>query len=190
MTIIQEGSKKPSHWDVVQEDLHTDCSIYKVYRRLCRHPEDGREGDFFVVKGSDWVQVVPITKEGKVVMIRQYRFGSEALSWEVPGGVLEPGESPEEAAVRELFEETGYIGKDIYRIGQTFPNPALQNNKTYFLVLKDCEYVGPRNLDFFEEIEVCTMTLDEVFSMANDGRINHAITINALYFLKNYLAIG
>ena len=187
--MTHEASKQPSHWDVIEESLHTDCSVYKIYKQLCRHPEDGREGDFFVARGQDWVQVLPITREGELVMIRQYRFGSGTLSWEMPGGTVEPDEAPEEAAKRELFEETGYVGQSMHCIGNVFPNPALQTNRTHFFIMEHCHYVGPRNLDYYEEIEVCPMPLEQVFAMVKDGRIHHAITINGLFFLKNYLGL-
>jgi 8-oxo-dGTP pyrophosphatase MutT (NUDIX family) len=100
-----------------------------------RHPVRGTERDFFVAHAPDWVNVVAVTPERKIVLVRQFRFGSNSLSLEVPGGVTEKGEDPLAAGVRELSEETGYGGGRVSLMGSVYPNPALQDNRCHFVLV-------------------------------------------------------
>ena len=103
---------EPSEWELLEDRLHAACRIFDVRRQLFRHPGDGREGNFFVLRTNDWVNVLALTCEEELVMVRQFRYGSRKLSLETPGGVAEKGEDPLEAGLRELREETGYSGKN------------------------------------------------------------------------------
>lgn len=179
-------NKQPAHWEVLHEALHADCRIYQVHRHECRHPENGREGSFYVIKGSDFVQALALTQDGALIMVRQYRFGSQALSWEVPGGVMEAGETPVQGALRELHEETGYTGSQVHYLGFSYPNPATQANKVHFVLIENCTYTGSRNLDPYEDIQVQLMPLETVWQMLDQGDIQHALIINALWLLKRH----
>ena len=180
-------SQQPAHWDVLEEHLHADCVVYQIVRRRYRHSRDGREGDFFVMQGHDWVQALPLTADQELVMVRQYRFGSQKLLWELPGGCLDPQEPIIEGALRELSEETGFTGNNAQEIGMCYPNPALQSNRSYFVLVHDCMQTEALNWDEHEELEVKCFPLDTVFSMVDSGEICHAITLNALFALKRFL---
>ncbi len=180
--------KQPAHWKVLSEQLYADCRIYRVFEQKCIHPHDERQGKFYVIRCNDWVQILPLTKEGEIILVNQYRFGTGQLSWEVPGGVMDDSDtSPEETAARELLEETGYLGKPGRIIGCNFPNPALQANKTHFVLIEGCEKVTEQSLDPNEELEVCTLPIQTAIAMAHDGRISHSIAINSIFYLENYL---
>lgn len=180
-------SSEPAHWDILEEHLHAECSVYRIMRRRYKHARDGREGDFFVMEGHDWVQALPLTAEGYLVMVRQFRFGSQKLLWELPGGCLNEGEAVVQGALRELSEETGFTGEDPLQIGMCYPNPALQSNRSYFILLHNCLATESVNWDEHEELEVKAFPLKEVFSMVESGEICHAITLNALFALKRFL---
>ncbi len=164
----------PAHWIVKNETLQADCRIFQVYKQKCRHPLDNREGDFFVVNCPDWVMALPITRDGNIVLVRQYRMGTQNLSWEPPGGILDPGENPVDAAARELREETGYAGTARY-LGVCSPNPAILNNRSHFVLIENCERVGEIDLDENEEVETRVFTPAEVESLLANGEIHHAI---------------
>lgn len=179
--------KTPKHWTVLSDSLYADCKIFNVYKRHCIHPLDKREGDFFVIKSPNWALALPLTVDNQIVMVRQYRFAVDDLCWEVPGGVLQSNESPIDAAMRELQEETGFIGEDPQLIGQSFPNPAIMNNQISFVLIKNCIEKFNTAWDQHEELEVKTFPIDTVWTMVKDGIIRHALVLNALFFLKNYL---
>lgn len=182
------GEQTPAHWEVLSEREVADCKVYRVYEQRARHPVDGREGTFYVMRCPDWVQAVPLTSSGEIILVNQYRFGTQKLSWEVPGGVIDPhDESPEDAAARELVEETGYTGDSGKNLGFSYPNPALQQNRTHFILIENCKQVTGQSLDQNEELTVKTVSAQEAIAMARRGEISHTIAVNALFLLEGYL---
>lgn len=176
---------EPAHWETVGEQLHAACVVYDVYRRHVRHPGDGREADFFIQKAPDWVQVLPMTPAGELVLVRQYRHAAEALGWELPGGVMDEGEDPVGTAARELAEETGYVGERPRLVGKVMPNPALIDNWSHFVLIENCHPRGGQDLDAHEEIAVRTAPPAEVVAMVRRGEIVHALMVTALAFIMD-----
>jgi 8-oxo-dGTP pyrophosphatase MutT (NUDIX family) len=175
---------EPSHWEVVSEKQIADCKIFNIYEERCRHPIDGREGDFYSIASRDWVNTVAITPAREIILVRQYRFAVRELSWEIPGGIIDPGESPLEAGLRELQEETGYVGENARLLAHCSPNPAILRNRCYFAYVENVRLIAKLNLDPNEEIEVCAVPVDEALEWALDFRICHTLTINALFYLQ------
>jgi 8-oxo-dGTP pyrophosphatase MutT (NUDIX family) len=140
---------------------------------------DGQESEFVRIVCTDWVNVIPITAQGDVVFVRQYRHGVREISLEIPGGMVDEGEAPEVAALRELSEETGYSAPSVRRLGNLWPNPAIQNNHCHLFVAENCQRVGPPRPDPRERIEVVTYPLDEVPQLIADGAIRHSLVICA-----------
>ena len=153
-------------------------------------PGGGPAGEFFVVRAPDWINVVTLTADGRVVLIRQYRFGVAGATWEIPGGMCDPGEAPEAAAARELREETGYVARQIVPLGFVHPNPAIQSNRCHTFLAVDARCVVPPAPDEHEAIEVATVERSEVRAMIRDGRITHALVVAAFHLLDLAEEVG
>lgn len=144
-------------------------------------PRNGEEAPFYVLECNDWVNVVAVTDDHDLVLVRQFRFGSETFSLEVPGGVIETGEAPVAAAVRELREETGYEGTRVRELGWVQPNPALQANRCYTFAVEGCRRVGEPQLDLYEDMEVELLPLADLPGAVAHGHVRHALALAALY---------
>jgi 8-oxo-dGTP pyrophosphatase MutT (NUDIX family) len=142
----------------------------------------GIDKDFYKLEFPSWVNIVARTESKELVVIRQYRFGSDRVELEIPGGAVDPGEPPLAAGLRELLEETGYAGENGRIIGKVCPNPALQDNWCYTVLVEKVRKVAEPSLDEMEEIEVLTMPEDAVFALATDGSITHGLVLNGLMF--------
>ncbi len=171
-----------SHWEVLRRDSHADCRVFSVLRKTCRHPVRKREGEFFVIQSPAWVNVIALTPEQKLILVRQYRFGTEGISLEIPGGMIDGGESPVAAAVRELREETGYVGRDAREIGVVHPNPAIQENSCHLVLVEDVRMEAELDWDGNEELETVIADVDETFALARAGGITHSLVIDAFFF--------
>ena len=171
------------HWKLLASEPVSDHRIFRLRHDRYRLETNGAEQNFIVMDSPDWVVVVPITVDGRIVLVRQYRHGVRQESLEPPGGMIDPGEAPDKAALRELHEETGYVAQRVRLLGRVSPNPAVQNNWCHLFVAEGCRPdVAPRP-DRFECIEVEVCRPEEIAAMIADGRICHALAINAFGFL-------
>lgn len=180
-----EASKSsPCDWKIQSISAHADCRVFSVLRKTCLHPERGAERDFFSIHSADWVNVLALTPEGKLVLVNQFRFGVEECSWEIPGGMLDDGEDALAAGLRELEEETGFVGKKARIIGKVWSNPAIMDNSCSFVLVEDAVLQSEMQWDQDEEIEVSLADVDEVLRWAREGRIRHSLVLNALFFFE------
>lgn len=177
----------PKPWKKSAQELAADCKVFKVFKERFAHP-DGREGDFFVCKSNNWVQTAAITESGKILLVNQFRFGAEKFSWEFSGGIIEDGEDPVAAALRELEEETGYVAGSAELAAEFSPNPAIQNNKAYVVIAKGCKKQKSTSWDANEEIQTMEVAPEELDKMIDCGKIHHSIAINGVYFLQKHLS--
>lgn len=170
-------------WQTIEDNFVIDLKIFKVRMKKRVNPNTGKVSDFVMLDSSDWVNIIPITKDNKIVMVEQYRHGTDSITLELPGGMVEPNEKYLDAAMRECREETGYEGEGIAEeIGMVLPNPAFINNKCTTFVWKNCSKKFEQNLDNNELIVIKEFTFSEVKNMINGGMINHAIILNAFFF--------
>jgi len=140
--------------------------------------------DFSILEFGDWVNIIPITPEGKIVMIHQYRHGVRRVTLEIPGGMMSPDDiKPEDAAIREMLEETGYYSEDVAHIGTVEPNPAIQTNKCHTYLAKGAYLKSKQNLDPTEAIRIELLEKQRIYDMIRDGDITHALVIAAFAHL-------
>ena len=143
--------------------------------------------DAYILEFRSWANVVALTKNNEVVLIKQYRQGVKEVLWEIPGGVVDDDEDTMEGMKRELLEETGYTAKEFIQLGKLYPNPAIQTNSLYYFLALGAGKVSEQGLDDGEDIEVHLVSLDELIEMINRGKFPHALQVAALFLATNYL---
>ncbi len=136
--------------------------------------------DVFVFAAPDWCNVLAETEAGELVLVWQYRFGNDALSLEVPGGVIDPGEAPIEAARRELREETGYEAAAFELVSVVEPNPALQGNRCYTFLARGARATGQTAFDELEDLETVLVPRAELARLIDERVVTHALAVVAL----------
>lgn len=165
----------------IDKKIVFSTEFFKIQESSIEDPHGNITSPWYRFLINDFVIVVPVTESGEVVMVRQYRNGSESLSLELPAGGVDPGESFEEAARRELLEETGYGCSRLAPIGQEmYSNPSTHSNKCQMFLAEGCYKIGEQNLDPFENIEVVTNSFEEVVKSVFDGEIVSIVTSFAL----------
>jgi ADP-ribose pyrophosphatase len=160
-----------------------DYRIFDLLLERYVSPRTGEAVDATIVAAPDWVNIVALTTDAQCVLIRQFRFGTERMTLEIPGGMIDPGETPLAAAQRELREETGFVGARWMQLGKFAPNPAFQRNYLHTFLAEDCVREGELALDPGEDIEVVLHTEAEVDALLTDGSIDHALVVIAFHAL-------
>jgi len=175
---------EPSRWEALSHTTLAKTRIFDLRSTRFRHPTRRTEREFIVIDPPDWVNVIALTAGEQIVLVRQFRFGTNAFSLEIPGGVIEAGEEPLIAGVRELREETGYTGAPARQLGTVYPNPAIQSNRCHFVFVEQAVLTMPLAWDDDEEIQVTTLPVEEVFTLARTGGITHGLVLNALLLFE------
>ena len=171
---------QPSRWEKGGSRLLASTRVFDVRGVGYRHPVRMSEREFVVIDAPDWANVVALTPDHQLVLVNQFRFGIDAFSLEVPGGVIERGEDPVAAGLRELAEETGFVGTSARLLGRVHPNPAIQNNTCHLILVEGAVRAEAVDWDPDEEIAVSTMPVEDVYALVQAGCITHSLVLNAL----------
>jgi ADP-ribose pyrophosphatase len=165
-----------------------DCRVFSVHESTSVSPRTDEEHQFYVIDSVDWVNVVPVTSANEVVCIRQFRHGSEKITLEIPGGMVDPGEDPMVAAARECQEETGFSSAELMSLGVLNPNPAIFPNQLHTFVAPNAQPVADVSNTSTEHTEVQLIPMEQLSDLLVSGEIDHALVAatlwRLLYFLK------
>jgi 8-oxo-dGTP pyrophosphatase MutT (NUDIX family) len=177
--------RKDLTWTNEEPVLVQRTRIFDILSQKTCPPGQTASHDFTILKAPDWVNVIPLTAEGKVVLIEQFRHGVSRVTLEIPGGVVDAGETPEDCALRELVEETGFRASGLAFLGRTLPNPAFLTNVCHTFLATGCvSDEAAREPDETESIRVLLENLERIPSLIADESIDHALVVVAFTHLS------
>lgn len=182
------SSPPPHRWQKIRSEKFASTRVFDVTKDVYLHPQRNRDQEFVVINAPEWVNVLALTPDHHLVLVRQFRFGIDEFSLEIPGGVMNPGEDPVAAGLRELREESGFVGAKARLLGSVHPNPAIQNNRCHLVLVEEARQSAALEWDPDEEMEILTRPVDEVYALASSGGITHALVLNALLLFAPHWA--
>jgi len=178
-------------WSERESTLRGSSRLFDQVATWRTSPHTGRAHEFTRLLCPDWVNVIAFTAPeagSELLVVEQFRHGIDAPTFEIVGGVCDPGEEPFHSAARELREETGHVSEHWVSLGSSTPNPAVQNNHCHFFLALDCQSTGPLELDPSEELRVWAMPWQEWQAQLRTGGMHHALVLAA--FLRLYVWEG
>lgn len=177
----------PLPWDLLAEETLGRYRLFSLLSTRRRSRHSGREQAFVRLIAPDWINVMALNSDGQMLLVEQYRHGTDAVTIEIPGGMVDNGEEPAQAAARELEEETGYRAGSLFLLGRVEPNPAFLNNSCWTFLALDCELTDGAQPDPCEEIRLVQSSLAGFFELIDSGAIRHALVIAAHDHLQRAL---
>ena len=176
-------------WQKLSSHPVGDFRIFTIRSDRKISPRTQQEHDFFVIDCVNWVNVIGITADQQLIMVEQYRHGSNTVELEIPGGMMDAGDaSPEATGTRELREETGYEGQNPLLIGQIFPNPAIMSNLCFTVMLDNCHCIHPVEFDHGEDLITRLVPVADIPQLVASGKIRHSLVVVALYHFELWRA--
>ncbi len=170
-------------WKTIKSRLVGDFRIFNLRSDIKISPRTGKEHDFFVLDSVNWVNVIAVTPDQQLVMVEQFRHGSNTVELEIPGGMMDLGETdPVATAVRELREETGYEGEHARLLGKIWSNPAILNNRTFTILIENCRLQHDVDWDHSEDLATRLVPVAELPKLVADEKIGHSLVVVALYY--------
>jgi ADP-ribose pyrophosphatase len=170
-------------WEKTGSKEVGDFRIFTIRSDTKVSPRTGKEHDFYIIDSVSWINVVAVTPDQQLVMVEQYRHGSNTVELEIPGGMMDATDlRPEITGARELREETGYEGENARILGQTYANPAIMSNTCYTILIENCRCVHPVEFDHGEDLITRLIPIRELPDLVASGKIGHPLVVVGLYF--------
>lgn len=183
----QDLEKLSPRWQRGDPEDICDARIFTLQKLPSWSPGTGKRHDFFRLQAREWINVVALTPEQDMIYVVQQRHGIDAATLEIPAGLVDEGEKPVDAALRELEEETGYIPDEIIHLGTAYANPAFLTNMSYSYLARNCRPTGKVRRDPTEEIQVVLIPASEMHSLMVSGLLGNAMGLVALFWYDLYL---
>ena len=172
-------------WQKVSSQPAGDFRIFTIRLDRKISPRTREEHEFVVIDCVNWVNVIAITPDQHLVMVEQYRHGSDTVELEIPGGMMDAQDaSPATTGLRELREETGYEGEKPQLIGEIFPNPAIMSNRCFTIMVENCRSVCPVEFDHGEDLITRLVPIADIPQLVVTGKIRHSLVVVALYYFE------
>ena len=172
---------REQRWKKIASKKVFEDRWFKARADACQFP-DGRIIDpYYVVELPNWANAIVVTPNNEIVLVKQYRYPVDAVTLELPGGVINDDEDPMLAALRETQEETGYTSNQIQLICKTAPNPAINDNTAYFYLIENAVPTAHTNPDFFEDIEVVLYSKSDFIQLLQQNKIMHGVQLGPIY---------
>ncbi len=178
---------KEKDWKLLKTEPAIDLNILNIEYHHYQNPRNNKVVKTIAISGNDAVNVIALTKDKKVLLVRQFRFGIGDYTIELPGGMVDERESNIVAAKRELREETGFAGINWQKLGTIYSNPVFMNSKITHFIVESASAQYPTELDDAEDVEILTLSVKEVYEWIDAEKIQHPHTISAFYFARNLL---
>lgn len=180
---IGENKTAFKAWQQISTEYLIEESWFKFRKDQVMKSNDEIMPAYYVLEYTNWATVFPVTTNGEVVLVKQYRYGLGQWSIEVPGGIMDiHDDDPATAAKRELLEETGYSCKEILQTAIVAPNPATSNNVMYCFLATGCELTHAQQFDEHEELEVLLVSIDEVKKMIRENKILQSLHVSTIMY--------
>lgn len=175
-------------WRTIRSEYHYKTPFGNLRKDTCQLPDGQVIDSYYVHEYADWVNAIVLSKEGEIVLVEQYRHPGNDLFLEIPAGKMEEGETPEEAIIREVREETGFISKNTpICLGEFYVNPAVQTNKVITFLITEAEQIEVQQLDDTEFIDVHLYKIEEIEDLIERKRLTQLFSVSAYYMAKNRL---
>jgi 8-oxo-dGTP pyrophosphatase MutT (NUDIX family) len=164
-------------WTITKDKKVYGTPIFSLQEKEVL-PDDGSDAaKFYVLNAPEWINVIALTDNNEVALVEQYRHGIDETTLEIPGGMVDAGEKPLEAAKRELLEETGFESDSWELLGKASSNPAILSNFTHIYMARDCKKTSPQQTDGHEDIKVHSLPIKEFLSLVDEGVVHHSIVL-------------
>lgn len=177
---MTDPTDRVKQWILERREQGPDLTLFRTRFDWLKNPRNAKTIRAVVLESNDWVNVVALTPDKKILVVRQYRFGIQKTTLEIPAGLIEPGENPEQAAVRELVEETGYTSDQWIPLGWVEANPAFLNNRCYLWLAMDVVKTTETHLDTGEELVMDELSIEEVMEEIKAGRMRNTYSLLGL----------
>ena len=173
-------------WNVVEDKKVCETPIFSLHEIELIPEKIASTHPFYVLRAPEWINIIALTADDEIVLVEQYRAGINEVTLEIPGGMVDEGESPAEAARRELLEETGFSSESWTFLGKTSSNPAILSNFTHLYLAENCEKTAIQHTDGSEDIQFHTMPMADFLELVSQGIVHHSIVLAAVtqYLLK------